>query len=79
MAFLSSIKASKQIPSVQKLTQETLVAIVQRYVPDALDNPVFNCCNPSLQVPLVNIAIKTKENLNRKSKRMIVREGGDFK
>ncbi|KAJ8640858.1 hypothetical protein MRB53_017552 [Persea americana] len=57
MALLSTINwATNQIPSVQELAREPLDSVPQSYVCDVADDPVADRCNPSLQVPLINMA-----------------------
>ncbi|XXG64070.1 hypothetical protein AAC387_Pa05g2123 [Persea americana] len=56
MALRSSSKAAKQTSSVQELARKLLDVAPQNYIRDVADNPVSDCCNPSLKVPLVNMA-----------------------
>ncbi|KAJ8624272.1 hypothetical protein MRB53_032802 [Persea americana] len=57
MALLSSINwIAKHIPSVQEHAREPLDAVPKSYVCNVANDPVADRCNPSLQVPLVNMA-----------------------
>lgn len=52
MALLSSLGWSKEVPSVQELAREPLDAVPLRYVRQVAED---ERCNPSLQVPMVNM------------------------
>ncbi|XP_058070942.1 oxoglutarate-dependent flavonoid 7-O-demethylase 1-like isoform X2 [Magnolia sinica] len=56
MDLPSNTQAHLPVPSVQELAREPLDAVPSRYIRDDVDDPVSNPCNPSLQIPTVDMS-----------------------